>query len=133
MDMPLTADDVVVGILHELRRLEPGIRLTADRQRLHTAFGCLRKQFAWMAPLFTFRQREAFAESPELDQAFSNLDATGLISRYNQTPRYYILDEGLDVCFETYSQQLLGQAGVTDCQLACAAKTIRESIGERVA
>lgn len=131
--MPLTADDVLVGILHELRKEVAGVRLTTDRQQLHTAFAELQKRFAWMTPMFSFRQREAFPESPELDQALSNLDATGLISRYNQTPRYYTLGEGLDVCYDTFSKHILDQAGIRDKDIADAANGVRASIGVRAA
>lgn len=131
--MPLTADDVLVGILHEWRKAEGTNRLTADRQLLHTAFAKVQTQFAQMMGVFSFRQRETFAESAELDQALSNLDATGLISRYNQTPRYYMLADSLEMCYETFSKGILEQAGITTAMLAEAANTVHKVTGDTAA
>ena len=115
MNKPLTADDVVVGILYVLHKGNPDLKITADRERLHRAFkmlvdsGCdaLRKTFS-------FRQREFFAESSELDQALSNLDAAGLIARYNQTPKYYTVSDSLKVCFDDFSKPTLETEGITE-------------------
>jgi hypothetical protein len=129
MDMILTAEDVIVGLLHVMRKEQENFRITADRQKLHMAFGALRLQFPSLMDMFNFRQREIFAESSELDQALSNLDATGLISRYNQTPKYYVLVNSLDVCYENFSKAILTKAGITNDVLIAAAKLLRESIG----
>jgi hypothetical protein len=129
MDMPLTADDVVVGILHQLRKETPNLRITADREKIHSAFmklldaGC-----DAVRSVFNFRQREVFAESAELDQALSNLDAAGIISRYNQAPKYYTVGDSLDVCYETFSKKTLEAAGISETFLAKEAKQISLSL-----
>jgi hypothetical protein len=128
MSMPLTADDVLVGVLYEWRKVAGDDRLTADRQLLHKAFEEVKTSFKEMMSVFNFRQRETFAESAELDQALSNLDATGLISLYNQTPRCYMLGESLNVCFESFSKDILGHAGITTEMLIKAASKVHDAL-----
>lgn len=133
MNMPLTADDVLVGILHEIWAKDNSVRITADRERLHRAFESLKADFTSLMDEFSFRRRETFAESAELDQALSNLDAAGILSRYNMTPRYYTVSQGLDVCYTRFVQQTLREAGVAPDVLAAAAEKVRASIGETAA
>ena len=78
--------------------------------------------------VFTFRQREMFAESQELDQALSNLDAAGLISRYNQTPKYYATSEILDTCFNEFSSATLNRAGIDEAFLESSARLIKPKL-----
>lgn len=116
MLMPLTADDVVVGILHFVQRSVGSgkKKLSADRQKLHRAFYEIVQKSSVCGTEFTFRNRDNFRESAELDQALSNLDAVGLISRYNLAPRYYVLEKALGDGYSRFSKKILEDNGITE-------------------
>ena len=116
MQMPMTAEDVVVGIFHYMKKHHKD-KLTADREKLHRAFYETYMKFPHVMSLFTFRQRELFPESIQLDQALSNLDATGIISRQNLTPRYYQLEEPLDRSYNMFSKDILIGAGIDESDI----------------
>jgi hypothetical protein len=118
MQMPMTAEDVIVGIFYHLHKKKLQ-EVTADREELHRAFFAVKQKYPTVMKLFSFREREVFPESTQLDQALSNLDATGLISRKNLAPRYYRFEKPLDASFSKFSKKTLKAAGIAD-------KTIRD-------
>jgi hypothetical protein len=131
MLMPLTADDIVVGVLHFAQGfLSSEKKLSADRQKLHSAFFEITQKDATCAGEFTFRDRDAFQESMELDQALSNLDATGFISRYNQTPRYYVIEPALEDGYQKFSKKILDDGGIDEDFLKQAAAILLEKAAD---
>lgn len=123
MLMPLTAEDVVVGIFYHLKKRDTKT-VSADRESLHRWFFTLKREIPQIMTVFTFRDREQFPESAQLDQALSNLDASGLISRQNITPRYYKFEDPLVDSYEQFSNKILREAGVADSDVESAARKI---------
>jgi len=123
MQMPITAEDVVIGIFYHLKKQKTP-KLTADREVLHRAFYQASAEHPNTMSLFSFRQREFFPESDQLDQALSNLDATGLIYRQNLTPKYYGFGEPLDTSYRNVSKHLLRAAGINDRKIKTVAAHI---------
>ena len=123
MQMPITAEDVVVGIFYHLKKQKTP-KLTADREVLHRAFFQVGAEHPDVMSLFSFRQREFFPESAQLDQALSNLDATGLIFRQNLTPKYYNFGEPLETSYRNFSKHLLHAAGIDEKKIKTVAAHI---------
>ena len=78
--------------------------------------------------MFTFRERELFPESVQLDQALSNLDATGLISRQNLTPRFYYFEDSLDSSYTKFSKEILHAAGIEEEEIEKVATHISKLV-----
>lgn len=114
--MPMTAEDIIVGIFYRLQQHQQP-KLTADRETLHRAFFNAKKKCPEIMSLFTFREREQFPESNQLDQALSNLDAAGLISRQNLTPKYYRFEDPLSRTYDRFSKKILAEAGIRDKEI----------------
>ncbi|HPJ69059.1 MAG TPA: hypothetical protein PLQ82_13795 [Desulfobacteraceae bacterium] len=112
--MPLTAEDIVVGIFYFMKKNATMKRVTADREKLHRAFHVAKIDYPEVLSIFSFRKREIFSESAQLDQALSNLDATGLISRQNLTPRYYCFEDSLDRGYTNFSKRIIESAGIKE-------------------
>lgn len=129
MNTPLTADDVVVGIFYHLQTKKKNT-ITADRERLHKVFFELKKTKPHTMACFSFRDRGQFPESPELDQAISNLDATGLISRYNVSPRYYQFETALTDNYMHFSKEVLRVAGISEADLTSAAIKMKPQLAK---
>lgn len=124
MQMPITAEDVIVGIFYYMKQNHIP-KLSADREILHRAFFHISAKYPKMKPLFSFRQRELFPESTQLDQALSNLDATGLISRQNLTPKYYCFEEPLENSYKNFSVKILKEAGIDEASINNMADDIK--------
>ena len=116
MQMPVTAEDVILGILYHMKKHNIK-KLTADREKLHRAFFDMSKKFPRVMSSFSFREREMFPESFQLDQALSNLDATGLISRQNLTPRYYFFENSLDKSYKNFSKKIINESGIKETEI----------------
>ncbi len=129
MLMPLTAEDVVVGIFYHLKKQDTK-RLPADRESLHRWFFTLKRELPQIMSVFAFREREQFPESAQLDQALSNLDASGLISRQNLSPRYYMFEEPLMDSYNLFSSKILSGAGVKESDVESAARKIEQMMKE---
>lgn len=123
MLMPMTAEDVVTGIFYHLKQHDK-IKLTADREALHRAFFAAKTKYPAILSVFTFRDREQFPESNQLDQALSNLDAAGLISRQNLTPRYYLFETPLVSSYDRFSRRILTEAGIREEDIEAVAREI---------
>lgn len=127
MQMPITAEDLIVGIFYYMKKQRTP-KLTADREKLHRAFFNACEKHHDVMSLFSFRQRELFPESPQLDQALSNLDATGLISRRNLTPKHYYLEESLDKSYKNFSKKILHEAGFKEAEIKIVAMDIANAV-----
>lgn len=123
MQLPVTAEDVLVGVFYCMKKKRVP-KFTADREKLHRAFFDASAKYSNMSSMFSFRQRELFPESPQLDQALSNLDATGLISRRNLTPTNYYFEEPLERNYENHSRKLLCDAGFSESEIESFAMNI---------
>ncbi len=123
MRMPVAPEDVLVGIFFHLKEDNRG-KITADRESLHKAFYDLKRRYPEVLKLFSFRERELFPESMQLDQALSNLDATGLISRQNLTPRYYRFEAPLVSSYQKFCRDILASAGFDDSNLKAIAQEV---------
>ncbi|MDD2318305.1 MAG: hypothetical protein PHD57_13285 [Desulfobacterales bacterium] len=124
MQMPITAEDILVGMFYYLKESDHE-KVTADRERLHQAFYKIKKDHPNLMAMFSFRERELFPESTQLDQALSNLDATGLISRQNFVPRYYRFESPLTSSYKKFSKNILHSAGINDQEIRAAAQEIK--------
>lgn len=123
----MTAEDVIIGIFYYMKK-EQKDKFTADREKLHRAFHLAQKDYPEALSIFCFRERELFPESVELDQALSNLDATGLISRQNLTPRFYCFDDSLDSNYNDFSKDILDSAGIREIDLKKAATYLSKEL-----
>jgi hypothetical protein len=128
MQMPITAEDIIVGVFYHIKNKNNKSKLPADREILHRAFYDMSKNYSSIMSLFSFRDRESFPESSQLDQALSNLDATGLISRQNLTPRYYLVEDSLDKSYKNYSKKIIRSAGIKESEIAKLADNITDKI-----
>lgn len=125
--MPLTAEDVVSGIFYYMKQHKKEI-FSADREKIHSTFYDIKVKYPDAMRLFTFRNREQFPESSQLDQALSNLDASGMITRQNMTPRYYHLESALDISYEKFSKQLLKNAGIDEIIVETIAREVERVV-----
>lgn len=127
MLMPMTAEDLLVGIFYNLQQHDKP-KLSADRETLHRAFFNAKTKFPKIMELFTFREREQFPESTQLDQALSNLDAAGLISRQNLTPKYYMFEAPLSRTYDKFSKKILTGAGICDTDIEGVTAEIESTV-----
>lgn len=118
----LYPDDLVIAILHAVPKTGER-RVTADRRQLHQAFFELRGDFPFLTT-FCFRNKGYFPESETLDQAFSNLEASGLLERRNETPKYYYVLNQLDRSFDLYIKKRLEENGIAEEAIIHAAEMI---------
>lgn len=125
--MPLTAEDLVIGILYRIKKDKKEL-VSADREVLHRAFFNAQQKFPTVMSVFAFRKREQFPESEQLDQALSNLDASGIISRQNLTPRYYRFEKALESSYTKFSKSILSGSGIDETALNNAADEIEKEI-----
>lgn len=80
MHTPMTAEDIIAGTFHHSR--EGSIRkATAGRKSPHKTFFEVKRDLPGLLKLFTFRVREIFPGSVQLDRALSGMDAAGHIPR----------------------------------------------------
>lgn len=104
MATSLQPDDVLIAVLYHVGK---GQEFTADRERLHRIFFQLKQQHRDCLAPIRFRDRGLFPESAGLDQALSNLEATGLLLRKNDAPRFYYVQEALRQAYEQFVQPRL--------------------------
>jgi len=96
----LTPDETLIALLYFLG--DPNrsvIKFRADREAIHRAIYNLRESDPKALRSLPFRQRYFFPESYSLDQALANLEATGLLERRNDEPRYYFVVPALREAF----------------------------------
>jgi hypothetical protein len=126
----IVADDVLVGVLHYLPIGEARC-FTADRQSLQDAFHTLKMRFPTTLRVIGFRSAGGFTESAALDQAFSNLEATGLLQRQNNEPRFYFVQQVVDEAYERFAAVRLRGAGIDEAQLRRLAEEFTRLSGGR--
>lgn len=108
-------DDIVIAILHYVKT---GNRsFTADRETLHRTFFNLKEIDPKSMKVLGFRDRGMFPESTELDQAFSNLEATGLLRRRNEAPRCYFIQDELDGAYRDFVSKRIRSVGIKNTQV----------------
>ena len=98
----LAPEDIISAILHFLPRDKR--RFTADRESLHKFFYDARKKYPELLQNIRFRERYPFPESRALDQALANFEAAGLLSRKNDSPKYYYVENEIDHYFEVFAK-----------------------------
>jgi len=128
MRMPMTAEDIIVGIFYHIKKVQKGHdkKITADRETLHRVFYKMKQGHPKLMDVFSFREREHFPESTQLDQALSNLDAAGLISRQNLAPRYYRFENPLVSSYDKFSKGILADAGIEEEEIEAAAREFEQ-------
>lgn len=114
MSRILLADDALVALLHFFAQKKGRKTFTADREKLHQVFYQLRCKDPEVLASISFRKRVFFPESAALDQALSNLEATGLLERRNESPRKYFVLQSIHKAYESIECDL-GNLGV-DCK-----------------
>ncbi|MDA8305492.1 MAG: hypothetical protein M0Z81_01475 [Deltaproteobacteria bacterium] len=129
MQMPMTAEDILVGIFYHMQG-EKFSKITADRESLHRAFSDAKRDNPEVMKIFKFREREVFPESNQLDQALSNLDAAGVITRQNLTPRYYRFEKHLAACYDKFSKEILKTAGIDELEMKKIAHNLLSRLSE---
>ncbi len=129
MDLQLMPDDILVAILYCLPERGNMRKFTADRERLHRAFYGLRDTFPELLADFRFRNRDGNMECDALDQALSNLEASGLLRRQNDTPKYYIVQEGLIRAFTKFVRPILSAKAVDEDDVSKACEQLSAAIG----
>ena len=101
----LFADEVLIAILYFLP--ENKRKFKADREILHNALFDFKSDYPKIFSEIQFRQRYLFYESLSLDQALSNLEATGLLERRNESPKLYYVSDELKKAFKTFVSKRL--------------------------
>ena len=61
----------------------------ADREKIHKTFYSLKQRYSDFFKEFTFNAYKMFPRSEELDQALSNLEFCGFLSKHNPFLEYY--------------------------------------------
>ncbi|MFX0200950.1 MAG: hypothetical protein ACFFCW_32930 [Candidatus Hodarchaeota archaeon] len=108
-------DDIVIAILHHVKTGDRSF--TADREKLHRTFFRLKNSDPKSMKVLGFRDRGMFPESTELDQAFSNLEATGLLQRQNENPRCYFIQKELDGAYQDFVSKRIKSVGIKNTQV----------------
>ncbi len=121
MSKGLLPDDLVIAVLHYIKTRKR--RFTADRERLHELFFDLKSEDPTPLKCLGFRERGLWPESSELDQAFANLEATGLLRRQNDTPRFYFIDPELDKAFRESVRSQMKSAQIEPARIRKLADT----------
>lgn len=114
MQTPLCPDDLVIAVLHRVRGRHNERVFPTERERLHSAFFELKQRHPDLFHDFHFRNKGFFYESEELDQALCNLEASRLLHRHNETPKYYFVQVRLDRSYEEFVKGKLAELGVNE-------------------
>lgn len=110
--MAATTDDVLVGIFYFIHKQKPDIKLSGAYQKIHECFYAAVRPEKKLNKYFLFRNRGFFPECNSLDQALSNLYATGIISRCGLSG-YYVINESVKGCYKRFSEKLLTNRGIS--------------------
>jgi len=112
-------DDVVLAILYHLRPRSESF--TANREQLHRAFFEMKKAFPSELSELAFRNKGFFPESPGLDQALANLEASGLLHRMNESPLFYEIDPEINDSYTRFVRKRLDARGLVAGRLVTMA------------
>ena len=112
MTLRLSPDEFLIAILNNIQREEKDRTFPTDREKLHNAFYILKKKYPEQMSSFRFRDKGFFFESEELDQALFDLEASKLLHRHNETPRYYFIQTQLQESYEYHVKGRLMDVGI---------------------
>ena len=104
--MPVTEtirpEDVIVGLLAEVRQKMGSERFEADPVSMHTQFFGWRDkaEFSKLFDLFVFDTRDYFPYSETLDRVLDGLQLAGYLERTNPRGTYYVITPALENLFE---------------------------------
>jgi hypothetical protein len=95
-------EDVVVGLLAEVRQRMGSERFEADPVNMHTRFFEWRDkaEFSKLFDLFVFDNRDYFPYSETLDRVLDGLQLAGYLERTNPRGTYYVITPALESLFE---------------------------------
>jgi hypothetical protein len=95
-------EDVVVGLLAEVRQKMGSERFEADPVSMHTRFFEWRDkaEFSKLFDLFVFDNRDYFPYSETLDRVLDGLQLAGYLERTNPRGTYYVITPALESLFE---------------------------------
>jgi hypothetical protein len=95
-------EDMVIGLLAEVRQKTGSERFEADPVSIHTRFFEWRdkEEFAKLFDLFIFDTRDYFPYSETLDQVLDGLQLAGYLERTNPRGTYYVITPALEKLFE---------------------------------
>ena len=124
----LLPDDLIVAVFHGLEGTAGGRTLTGDRQRLHEAFRQLQPDYPELLSGFRFRNRDGRMESDALDQALSNLEASGLLRRCGTSPTCYEIQPQLDKNYDRFVSPVLRSRRVSDKVVKTIARQLKERL-----
>lgn len=126
--LSLSPGETVVAVLHYYEEITKNNTVTADRETLQKAFYVLRKAHVDIVGSVAFAERGLFPESNRLDQAISNMEASGLLRRFNKTPRFYEIQNSLHDAFRKYVRPKLEGAEVADSVMQTISAEFRNQI-----
>lgn len=96
-------EDLVVGLLAEVRQKMGPERFEADPVSMHSRFFEWRDkaQFSKFFDLFVFDTRDYFPYSETLDRVLDGLQLAGYLERTNPRGTYYVITPALENLFES--------------------------------
>jgi hypothetical protein len=103
-------EDMVIGLLAEVKRKSGSERFEADPVSIHTRFFEWRdkKEFSKLFDLFVFDSRDYFPYSETLDRVLDGLQLAGYLERTNPRGTYYVITPALERLFEGKVKPKLG-------------------------
>jgi len=116
MEAELSPGEIVLAILNFVRQK----RFSADREKIHSFFLKMRKDYPQLLKTIGFRDGIFCPESSFLDQALANLIAGRILEQYLGQPRYYELTNRINEAFEQYIQPKLSPKAIKICQRIAA-------------
>lgn len=126
----LIPDDVVIALLHFLPEEGAEPTFTADREAIHNTLNSLRKTYPEFLGSLRFRKRYLFPESRTLDQALSNLEASGLLQRKNEEPRIYFVIKEIHDAYNHFVKKRLKDSKIDESRVQELAKSFSKSLSE---
>lgn len=103
-------EDMVIGLLAEVKRKTGSERFEADPVSIHSRFFEWRdkKEFSQLFDLFVFDSRDYFPYSETLDRVLDGLQLAGYLERTNPRGTYYVITPALERLFEGKVKPKLG-------------------------
>jgi hypothetical protein len=120
-------EDVIVGLLAEVKQKMGSERFEADPVNMHSRFFEWRdrEQFSKFFDLFVFDNRDYFPYSETLDQVLDGLQLAGYLERTNPRGTYYVITPALESLFESNVKSRFGAPQLQALE-ALAAEFVRE-------
>jgi hypothetical protein len=126
--LSLSPGETVVAVLYYYEKATNDKKITADREALQKAFYALRQKHLDVIASVAFAHRGLFPESVRLDQAISNMEASGLLRRFNNTPRFYEIQSSLHKAFAKYVRPKLEEARVKESDMQTISALFQEQL-----